>query len=349
MENVDGIVSQKELLKNAETKMKLGQYKNALIDYNDYWNKYPTDSNGYLSYLHIVMYDDDFRKNNIDLFNDLLINETKEKKSFYKTASNDDIEVFDKEFNKFLRDNEKIIDENIIKYIDLENSKIELNDFVNIKYKINDEKIVLMREYFYVHLLSIFDNITMTIFNKNDEIKDVYRYDKTKYQLIDQSNKHYTLCEDCKTNLLGTNKLMYAIMKYPEFNILGIKENNKIMFNILDNDFNKIYGVVEIPNFDSITYEELKIKLSKFDTFSKAKERVSKYKQLRGDFGSPDKVLKITGLEKNAILNDPKYIFKDGLIITGITYSSDSYYQGYKSSNYDICFKLKNTSVIDKM
>lgn len=349
MANIDGIVGQNQLLKNAETKMKLGQYKDAMIDYNDYWKKYPTDANGYLSYLHIVMYDNDFRSNNENTFKELLIYETKEKKNYLKTASEEDIIAFNKEFDEFLNNNKDIIEENIIKYIDLDNSKIVLNDYVIKRYKIKDERIELMRKYFYIHLLEVFDDITLKIFDKNDRIKDTYKYDKIKYQFVDESNKYYTLCENCKTGLLGTNKLMYAIIKYPEFNILGVKENNKIMFNICDNDFNKTYGVVEIPNFDNITYEELKNKLSQFDTISIAEERITKYKNIRGDFGSPDKVLKITGLESNAILNDPKYIFKDGLIIAGITYTSDSYYQGYKSNNYDICFKLKNTSSIDKM
>ena len=295
------------------------------------------------------MYDEDFRKNNAILFIELLIYETQEKKNFFKTASEVDIKTFNKEFDEFLNNNENIIDENIMKYIDLDSPKIELNQYVVDKYKIKDKRIEIMREYFYIHLLDIFDNITLKIFDKNNKIKNTYRYDKKNYQFLNESNKTYTLCCDCKPSLLGSNKLRYEIMKYIEFNILGVKEENQVMFNIIDREYNKTYGLVEIPNFSTITYENIKSKLNLFDTLEQAKNRDLKYKEIRGEFGSAEKIFKITNLESNASFHDPEYIFHDGLIIGSISFQSDSYYQGYKTNNYKICFKLSNKSMIDKM
>ena len=353
---VDGIVGQEELLKNAEAKMKIGKYGEAYNDYKNYWNKYPSDEKGYLSYLHLIMYDENIKKDNYDLFLKLLTTETKEKKDFFKIATAKSKEKYLEEFNEFFKNNEKELKEDTLlsdKFISCAEFNVEFNENTKKKYGIDDERIELMKKYFYIYLLDSAEDIEIHKYNPHQRKYDLLHYDKSKHLVYGDGIKK-CICAECSLSLTGKNKFKYSLMDSEDYKILFVKDN-KVYFswceNLLDYNYISYYGYVLVPEFDKITYEELKDKLSKYNTYYDGKKNADIfYEKILKKNDSVAKNLGLTGFSSDeSMATPPSYIFDDGLVIGTLDRSSESYTSGRKTSYHKICFKLKVKSVIDKI
>jgi hypothetical protein len=351
---VDGVTSQNKLLKNAETKMKLGKYNEGFKDYKKYFSQYPDDYNGYLSYLHIVMYDKEFQKNNSFEYQDLLTMEIYEKKAFYKTAPKNEIDKFNEEFNQFLRDNEEDIPKpyQLFRFKSEFELKIECdyNEYYRKKFQIECDKVKILNSYFYIHILYAFKDAYLTLVFS--DYYNEYIFDRKKLLFKDKDTNSRIVAGKnslCKTNLFGKNivdDFSETICLLRDMNIFAIDDKGRPVFIAYNNsDYIKL-GVINGIDLNNISKDELENMLKVYEKKEIAENRAQKLNDIsRNTFKSFDQLLNLSLKDDNSNIYSLYYIFNDGIVVC----LGKAFYNNYKIPKESSIFKLKNYSFINKL
>ena len=375
---VDGIVGKEELLKNAESKIKVGRYDDGFKDYRDYWDKYPSDENGYLSYLNLLMSDNDFQNKEKDKLNELaLFGKLQEKNMFLKIATNESKNRFLEEFDKFEEELRKKTTPRMIfnhNYISLgkfeEKYKSKFTQAIKDQYGLYDERLDVLNDYSYLQLLDVFDNIKIVAYKSSiyggSSKSGEYTYDKNKHSLI-SANKEINLCSECKSSLFGSNTFSYVDFIPRDIGFLGINKSVLYVTATIDNhkksqwdhqfDDEKVDEYIleiTVPDFESINLIELKNKLSGIETIKQAKENAKSFNSKAEKIGF-ERVLKLKGLRHTDItqsgidesLVKAIEIYSNGICLFMYNLTERKSFGKDSISVKTICFKI-SSSLISK-
>lgn len=330
---IDGIEGKSELLKNAETLASIGKYAEAIQKFKIYFDKYPDEYKGYLSYLRMII-TDEFIKYKPEFLMTILMFEQNEYKYFLKFAPKEKIEEYKKELYEFCKKHdEKLKDlspvtlfmagtDDIVRWHSEIKVKDGLSELYKQKYLINSEKIKLLNEYYFVDIMRAFNIeklncVTKKLINQN------FTFDSKKYcfyleeELPAVKKKKSGLC---KKNLFGKNVPVneHGIgALFLRYNIIGVNEDGNPLIaaqggsccGILDCKIGYMVGF----NLHEISIEEMKKKLSGFEKLEEALERAKRLNNM--SFREAQKVLNLNLGYNEKQFKEFSYVFKDGKII----------------------------------
>lgn len=330
---VDGIEGKSELLKNAETLGSIGKYTESIQKYKIYFDKYPDDYKGYLSYLRMII-TDEFIKYKPEYLMTILMFEQNEYKYFLRFAPKDKIEEYKKELYEFCKKHDEKLKclspvtlfmsgtDDVIQWHSEITVKDGLSEWYKEKYLINSEKIKLLNEYYFIDIMRAFNIeklncVTKKLINQN------FTFDSKKYcfyleeDLPSVKKKKSGLC---KKNLFGkdvpVNEHGVGAL-FLRYNIIGVNENGNPLLaaqggsycGILDSKIGYMVGL----NLHEISIEEMKKKLGEFEKLEDALERAEKLNNM--PFKDAEKVLNLNLGYNEKQFKEFIYIFKEGKIV----------------------------------
>lgn len=330
---VDGIEGKSELLKNAETLASIGKYTEAIQKFKMYFDKYPDDYKGYLSYLRMII-TDGFIKYKPELLMKILMFEQNEYKYFFKFAPKEKIEEYKKELYEFCKKHYEKLKclspvtlfmsgtDDIVRWGSEITVREGLSECYKERYLIDSEKIKLLNEYYFIDIMKAFNIkklncITKKLINQN------FTFDSKKYcfyleeDSIVLKNKKSGLC---KKNLFGRNVPVndHGVgALFLNYKIIGANEDGNPVIaaqggsccGILDSKIGYMVGL----NLNEISIEEMKKKLVEFEKLKDALKRADKLNNL--PFKEAEKVLNLNLGCSEKQFKEFSYVFKDGKII----------------------------------
>lgn len=359
---VDGIEGKNELLKNAETLGELGKYNEAIQKFKIYWEKYPDDYKGYLSYLKMI-FTDEFIKYKSEALRSLFMFEQNEYKYFLKFAPEKKVEELRKYLDDFYKTHDEEMkklnpitlfmtkDYDIIRWYNGFKVVDGLCDHYKEKYLIDDEKIKLLNEYYFIDIMKAFNIEKLNCITAN-LIKQNFTFEPQKYCFYlegEPSTINKKISSLCKKNLLGKQVPVHehgAGALFLRYKIIGVNESGNPIIAAAGGSHNGMLdsklGYMEGIDLRKISIEEIKNKLSNYEKLAKAKERAEKLNKF--SFKAAQKILNLNLGYDEKQFNEFSYIFKDGKII----------FKAFNDKIEQICFNnricvLEDISVINNI
>ena len=330
---VDGIEGKTELLKNAETLASMGKYTETIQKFKIYFDKYPDDYKGYLSYLRMII-TEGFIKYKPSALMTILMFEQNEYKYFLKFAPKEKIDEFKNELYEFCKKHDEKIKclspitlfmagtDDIVLWRSEITVRDGLSDYYKERYFINSEKIKLLNEYSFIDIMKAFDVeklncVTKKLVNQN------FIFNPKKYCFYLENESEAIRKKKsglCKKNLLGKNVPIneHGVgALFLKYNIIGTNEDGNPVIaaqggsccGVLDSKIGYMVGF----NLNEISIEEMKKKLSGFEKLEDALKRAKKLNNM--SFKEAQKVLNLNLGYNEKQFKEFSYVFKDGKII----------------------------------
>lgn len=329
---VDGIESKKELLKNAEVLAELGKYTEANSKFTEYQQKYPDDYNGYLSELRMFI-SDGLTKFKPSIIDTMLKYKQKIYTYFEKFAPEDVKNKFDDEFKEFFNSHENdvkrlapgvmsdIIDWNSN---NLKVKSSELTELFKEKYLIDDERINLLNEYYFIDIMRAFNEEKINFFTASLlEHKLVFDMKKFCFYLeSDSAFERMKLSGLCKKNVFGKNSPVNdygAGTLVLDYNIIGVDYEGNLRIAARGGAYygnvDKKMGTFPNINIRNMSLEEIQSKLSGYEKKAEAARRAEALNKM--SFKDAKKKLNLSLPYTDEQFDKFVYVFKDGKVIFG--------------------------------